>query len=631
MSREVLDDWCERGILGLVLVILVFGPLAAGGVHVPTFLTLQFLTVGVALLWGIRLWTNPGPKWLWPPVLWVVIAFTLYAVGRYFTADIEFVARNELLRVLIYAVLFLAIVNNLHRQEYVHIISFTLIFLAMAISVYAIYQFMTGSSRVWHMVNFYPKRASGTFFSPNNLAGFLELVAPLSLAYAIVGRAKHLTRILLAYASLVILTGIGVSVSRGSWIATGIALLFLFALLVTQPRLRLPALVILGLLVLGGAFLIPKSDFVRFRVRQVITKEHPDDSARLSLWRPAIQVWQEGIWLGAGPGHFNDRFRKYRPEIVQGAPDRAHNDYLNTLADWGILGLTLVGAALVLVAVSVVKTWRFIRRSDNDLGGRYGSNKLAFVIGASSSLVAIALHSFVDFNMHVPANAILAITLMALLSSHRRFATEDFWSSARWPSRAAMTVLLAIVAGYLSQQGVRSFRDYRFQVRARQIPNVCLERIDLLKQAAAIDPSNPATAMDIGEEYRNLSQLGGADHKEMATQGADWFRKTTVLNPYDPRGLLGLGWCLDWLGKFDESDLCFAKAADLDPNNYFVMLKVGLHYQEMRNFAASRPWLERSLRLQEKDNSAAKIHLELANTRLLEAATNQLWSVPAPK
>ena len=67
------------------------------------------------------------------------------------------------------------------------------------------------------------------------------------------------------------------------------------------------------------------------------------------------------------------------------------------------------------------------------------------------------------------------------------------------------------------------------------------------------------------------------------------------------------------------------------PNNYFVMLKVGLHYQEMRNFAASRPWLERSMRLEWPDNPAAIIHYDLANARLLEAATNQLWTIPTPR
>jgi O-antigen ligase len=629
MNREVLDDWCERGILGLVLLILAFGPLAAGGVHVPTFLTLQFLTVGVALLWGIRLWISPSPKWLWPPVLWAVIAFSLYVTARYFTADIEFVARNELLRVLVYAVLFLAIVNNLHRQEYVQVISFTLVFLAMAISIYAIYQFITGSDWVWHMQKYYARRASGTFFSPNNLAGFLEMVAPLGLAYAIVGRARHVTRILLGYASLVILVGIGVSVSRGSWIATGCALIFFFALLLTQARFRLPALVILGLLVLGGAILFPKSDFVRFRVQRIIASENRDDSARLSLWRPAVLLWHENIWFGTGPGHFNDRFRKYRPEVVQAQPDRVHNDYLNTLADLGIIGLTLVAVALALVVYGVVKTWRFVRTSDNGLGARVGSNKLAFVLGASSSLVAIALHSIVDFNMHVPSNAILAITLMALLSSHLRFATDRFWSSARWPSRAAFSAVLVVIVAYLAQEGVRASTEYRWLARARLAPEASEEQIGALKKAFAVEPFNPTTAADLGEAYRKLSQLGGHDHRDLANQSADWYRKATVLNPYDPRGFLGLGWCLDWLGKFDESDPYFSQAAELDPNNYFVMLQVGLHYQEMRNYAASRPWLERSLCLEGNDNPTARIHLDLANIRLLEAATNQLWTMPA--
>ena len=56
---------------------------------------------------------------------------------RYLTCDIEYVGRKELLRILLYAALFFAILNNLHRQEATQIISFTLIFLAMGISLYA--------------------------------------------------------------------------------------------------------------------------------------------------------------------------------------------------------------------------------------------------------------------------------------------------------------------------------------------------------------------------------------------------------------------------------------------------------------------------------------------------------------
>ncbi len=129
MSREVLDGWCERAILALVLAILVFGPLAFGAVTAPAFVVIQTLTLGVMLLWGARCWLQPRPQLLWPPICWAVVAFSAYAIGRYLTADIEYVARQELIRVLVYAFLFLAILNNLRRQEAIQAISCTLVFL----------------------------------------------------------------------------------------------------------------------------------------------------------------------------------------------------------------------------------------------------------------------------------------------------------------------------------------------------------------------------------------------------------------------------------------------------------------------------------------------------------------------
>src|SRR6185312_3003064 len=161
MNRESLDKFCERGILVLVLAILVFTPLAFGGrsqpavgtrvdfILVAPFNIVQWMTLGVMALWGARLWLTPRPKILWPPVCWAVVAFALYAIARYLTADIEYVARAEMIQAVMYAFLFLAIVNNLHRQESAQLITLTLVFLAMAIAAYAVYQFVTNSTRVW--------------------------------------------------------------------------------------------------------------------------------------------------------------------------------------------------------------------------------------------------------------------------------------------------------------------------------------------------------------------------------------------------------------------------------------------------------------------------------------------------
>src|SRR5438105_2801025 len=137
-------------------------------------------------------------------------------------------------------------------------------------------------------------------------------------------------------------------------------------------------------------------------------------------------MWQDNLWWGAGPGQFNSRFRAYRPESVQLQPDRAHNDYLNALADWGLAGAVIIGLALILLGWGIIQTWSNVRKSPRDFGQARSSNKFCCVLGASVGLFAIMVHSVVDFNMHIPANAILAVALIAILSSHLRFATESY-------------------------------------------------------------------------------------------------------------------------------------------------------------------------------------------------------------
>src|SRR5436305_8604658 len=99
MTRERLDHWCEKGILFLVLAVLVFGPLATGAVRPLEFLILQGLTLATVLLWVLHFWLHPNPRLLWPPVCWAVVAFVIYAIFQYRQADLEYVARQEMIRI----------------------------------------------------------------------------------------------------------------------------------------------------------------------------------------------------------------------------------------------------------------------------------------------------------------------------------------------------------------------------------------------------------------------------------------------------------------------------------------------------------------------------------------------------
>jgi len=641
MDRNVLDRWCERGILGLTLGILASMPLAFGGRPqepagcfldfwlLDPFLLAQWLMVPLLGLWLARLWLSPKLRLLWPPICWAVVAFAAYAVGRYLTADIEYVARQELLHILVYGFLFLAIVNNLHRQEAMQVIGLTLIFTAMAISFYAAYQFLTGSNRVWHTVSPFPHRGSGTYICPNHLAGFLEMLLPLGMAYALVGRFKPLTRVLLGYASLAILSGIAVSVSRGGWISTLVALLLFFGVLMTNRAYRLPSVVLLVVLVGAGVYLVPKSEVFQTRARQLIADGQVRDDARFALWQPALRVWHDNVLWGAGPAHYDFRFRQYRPLEIQARADRAHNDYLNALADWGVAGAGLIASAWLLLFLGVYKSWRYVRSAPRDLGGRQSSNRFALVLGATLGLIAILCHSVVDFNMYIPANALLAIALMAMVSSHLRFATDQYWVTIRPWAKVAGSVVLAAGLGYLGWQSCRHTAENVWLARAARAEYVSSSQAERLQKAFAVEPMNGATAYAIGEIYRLQSAEGGEGYQQLTARAMEWFARARKLNPWDGASDLSYGWCLDWLDRSDEAWPYFDRADQLDPNGYYTMACVGLHYIQRGEYAAARPWMERSLDLgknvQVKSGLLdAAFYLDLINRKLLDAATNEL-------
>ena len=626
MNRETLDHWCERSILGLVLGILVFGPLAMGAVDAPEFLIIQGLTVAVMLVWALRLWISPKPKLLWPPLGWVVLAFTALAIGRYLTADIEYVARLEMIQVLMYAFLFFAIVNNLYRQESVQIISFTLIFLAMGISCFAVYQFLTHSNRVWDYVSPYLGRASGTYISPNNFAGFLEMLLPLATACVLVGRMKPVIRILLGYAALVMLAGMAVTFSRGGWVAVTVALLALLGTLIFHRNHRLPAFLLLVVLAGGGTVFV--TNYLSKTLSYIHRVGTPGEAAefnlavRLDIWTAAEQMWGDHFWWGVGPAHYDHRFREYRPEIVQMSPDRAHNDYLNLVADWGAAGGIIVLAGMVTFGAGLRKTWKYVRPSENDFG-RGLSNRYAFSLGASAGLLALAVHSVVDFNLHIPANAILGVTLLALLNSNLRFATERYWLGARLPVKMLTTLALVAGVAYLSCQGWRRGQEAVWLARAELLPNFSSQRAAALNVAFEFEPMNFEIAYNIGECFRTQSFDGGQNYEDLAKTAMQWYARGMKLNPHDGYNYLRYGMCLDWLEKHDEAGPYFDRADALDPNSYYTAANIGWHYVQAGNYAAARPWLERSLRLNGRGNDMARFYLDTVERKLVENASGQ--------
>jgi O-antigen ligase len=108
--------------------------------------------------------------------------------------------------------------------------------------------------------------------------------------------------------------------------------------------------------------------------------------------------------FGSGPGSFYVTFPRYRPETIANFYDYAHNDYAQITAEAGLIGIGLLGS-LVVLTLGVALRAQWVRRDPLMRGMSF-----ACIMGVT----AILIHSWVDFNLQIPANAVFFMVLLAL-------------------------------------------------------------------------------------------------------------------------------------------------------------------------------------------------------------------------
>ena len=163
--------------------------------------------------------------------------------------------------------------------------------------------------------------------------------------------------------------GLFLTISRGGWLALGLAL-------VAWPLCagRAPLARRLGRAVGVGALGVAAVGALHFaappvRARLDALVRDAGERSRPILWRGAMAVFCEHPWWGGGAGSFNALFEKHRPEHFQDEPQWAHNDYLNTLADYGAVGFVLFfGACGAMI-------WRCWRSESSDRWGDLSSSR----------------------------------------------------------------------------------------------------------------------------------------------------------------------------------------------------------------------------------------------------------------
>ncbi|MBM3831104.1 MAG: hypothetical protein FJ406_11295 [Verrucomicrobia bacterium] len=616
--RERADNFCEHGILCLVVALLVIGPLLLGGAHAEFFAVMAGLGVAALLLWVVRLWVAPEPTVFWPPLAWVVVAALGYALVRGHYAVLEYTTLGELLRLGLCGVVFFVVLNNLGHRHTAGWVTGALMAVAAFGAMYAIFQALTRSSQVWHFARAegYIGRGSGTYICPNHLAGLLEMALPLGLALLFLGRIGHMARIVTGYAVLVMVAGLAATQSRGGWVATALALLVFFAVLLRQRGLRVPALLLL--LMLGGAavWFIAEVRVSSERIRQALGDEQLND-VRLYIWPVATRIWHEHFWWGAGPGHFDPLFRQFRSLHVQARPDRVHNDYLNLLTDYGLVGMIIALFMLGLIAWTILRVWPHVQREGDDFRAQQ-SNRAAFVLGAGTGVLALLFHAFVDFNFHMPANVVAFTALVALLAGHLRHTPQNFRVPLHLLGRGAVTVAALAVAVVLGHAAARRGLEEHLLRRASDPRTNRDEQFALLQQAHALEPTNPDTHFALGEVLRVTAWEMPPGQQDGVRAAMPWFESVWRLNPYDPFSRLRYGMCLDLLGERESATRHFLRALELDPVGAFTLSHVGWHYIQLEDWANARKYLRRAAEMPGADYTIPNTYLPVVEERLTE-------------
>ena len=166
----------------------------------------------------------------------------------------------------------------------------------------------------------------------------------------------------------------------------------------------MPIGLVAAVVVLGFVFL--PTDPLIARFADLAMTEDISADTRAQIWNDSWGIVKAFPLFGVGLGGYESAFYRFKTVAPMYTVDYAHNDFLQVLAEMGILGFGLGVALLLLVLWSAIRGAVYARDSDARI----------LQIACLGSLVAILLHSFVDFNMYVPANAITVAWIVGIAS-----------------------------------------------------------------------------------------------------------------------------------------------------------------------------------------------------------------------
>ena len=383
-----------------ICCLLAFAVLAFGATEEWSQAALEVGAAVLLLVWAVRQYWLKADQLSIPAEFLPLCAFALVVVFQWafhLTASRYYTRLGLQLLVTYLIVVFLMEQAYTRTSHWRGFIWFVMTF-AFLVSVFGILQDLTFNGKLyWFRVARFGGLPFGPYVNRNHFAGFAEMVIPIALVPLVLGKVRRERIFLVALFALVPIVALLLSASRGGIVSFAAQMVLLFLMLLVR-RVRSKNVIVGGLVVLGAVMAVSwigvQQVLERFAGLQTLEVSTGKRTAmRQDTWR----LFLDHPLLGTGLGTFEMVFPPYDSVYDGKIVNHAHNDYLEALAETGLAGGLCCVWFLGLVLRNALKGMA-------ELGSSFSS---ALNLSGFVACSGILVHSLVDFNLHIPANALL--------------------------------------------------------------------------------------------------------------------------------------------------------------------------------------------------------------------------------
>jgi O-antigen ligase len=339
--------------------------------------------------------------------------------------------RFILVQVAVLLIYFAAVLVFTDTPKRLRLLVRTIIVFGFFLAIFGLTQSFTSPDKVYWIRDMPQSQAFGPFINRHHFAGYMELALALPLGLVFTGAIEREKKFIYLFAAGLMAVALIMTNSRGGIISLVAEILFLVAFMGLghrhkkkrdsgehKPRIRSAAVkagLALALIVamFGGVVLMGGEE----ALSRIVGSVNTDDptTGRAHFWGVTIDMIKTHPILGTGLGAFGVVYTGYDSRNGAYRLEQVHNDYLQVLSDGGI-----VGALIGLFFVVSLFRMGFARLDSRD------DFRRGVATGALAGCFAVLIHSFFDFTLHTPANALLFLVLAALATLNGR--VEDVQS-----------------------------------------------------------------------------------------------------------------------------------------------------------------------------------------------------------